>query len=248
MNKKKILRPLLLLVILLGMWQILVKLMNVPEHILSSPLQLTAHIIDSFKTGDMMHHIYVTLSEVFLGTLVGILVGMITGYIIAKSKIVERLLMPIILIVQIAPKISLAPLFILWFGLGLSSKIALVILVVSFPIMVTQSTTIKNIDQNYIDYMSIINGSKWQQFIHIELPYSISAILSGIKVSVTHAMTGAVIGEMMGAQAGLGYLLTYGTEMYDINIIMTSVIILSFLGLLLYYAAEYTEEKLVYWN
>ncbi|QIK69529.1 ABC transporter permease [Erysipelothrix sp. HDW6C] len=248
MNKKRVLRPLILLVVILALWQGASSVLAIPSYILPSPLELGQHMITSFQTGNLWHHIFTTLREILIGTFYGILLGIVLGYLIAKSTVVERLLMPIILIIQIAPKISLAPLFILWFGLGLTSKIALVILVVSFPVMVAQSTTIKNIDQNYVDFMTVLNGNKWQRFIHIELPYSLTAILSGIKVSVTQGMTGAVIGEMMGAQAGLGYLLTYGSEMYDIKIILSSVIILSFLGLILYYIAEFAESKIIYWK
>lgn len=156
--------------------------------------------------------------------------------------------MPLILIIQIAPKISLAPLFILWFGLGIQSKIALVILVVSFPIMVNQYTAFKQIDIRYIELLKILKASKFQKFISLELPFAFSAIISGIKVSVTQAITAAVIGEMMGAKSGLGYLLTYGNEMYDINIILSSVITLSIIGLVLYYMATYIEKKVLYWR
>lgn len=245
---KKIIRPMILTVIILVIWQIAVQVTKVPNYIMPSPVELVQYMGNQFATGSITKHILTTLHEVIVGTFYGILVGIALGYAIAKSKLVDRLLTPIILILQIAPKISLAPLFLLWFGLGATSKIALVILVVSFPVMIAQSTVIKNIDKNYIDYMTVLNGNALQRFIHVELPYSLTAVLSGIKVSVTQGMTGAVIGEMMGAQAGLGYLLVYGSEMYDIKIILSSVVILSVLGLILYYLAEYAEKKIIYWN
>lgn len=244
---KKILRPTALTIFILLVWQFSVQLLQVPNYIMPTPLELINYIFTQFTTGMIGKHILVTLYEVLVGTFYGIILGIVLGYIIAKSKVIDRLLTPIILILQIAPKISLAPLFLLWFGLGASSKIALVILVVSFPVMIAQSTVIKNIDQNYMDFMTVLNGNAFQRFIHIELPYSLTAVLGGIKVSVTQGMTGAVIGEMMGAQAGLGYLLVYGSEMYDIKIILSSVIILSILGLILYYLAEFIEKKIIFW-
>lgn len=248
MNAKKIYRPLILIAVLLVFWQYAVGFFEVPAHILPTPLSLLDYTYVSLTQSDLMKHITITLKEVLIGTFYGILLGIVLGYGIAKSKFIDRLLTPLVLIVQIAPKISLAPLFILWFGLGMTSKIALVILVVSFPVMVTQSTALRTIDKNYIDFMKVIHANKWQQFISVELPYSLKSVLSGVKVSVTQGLTGAVIGEMMGAQAGLGYLLTYGSEMYDIQIILSSVVILSILGIALYYIADFAEKKLVFWE
>lgn len=248
MRAKKIIYPLILLVFILVVWEVGVQISHVPNYILPSPIKLMTYFTTYLITGDLLMNTWVTLQEIFIGTFWGIIVGVILGYIVAKVHLVERLLMPLILVVQIAPKISLAPLFILWFGLGIQSKVALVILVVSFPIMVNQHTALKQIDRRYVEFLSILKASKRQKFISLELPFTFSAIMSGVKVSVTQAMTGAVIGEMMGAKAGLGYLLTYGNEMYDINIILSSVIALSLIGLILYYVAVLIEKKVLYWR
>ena len=125
---------------------------------------------------------------------------------------------------------------------------ALVILVVSFPIMINEVSAIRSIEDNVYNLMKVLKASKWQTFCKIEVPYSIEMMLSGIKLALTQAMTGAVIGEMIGAKAGLGYLLTLGSETYDIKMILNAVILLSVIGLALYLISELIEKKALYWK
>ena len=125
---------------------------------------------------------------------------------------------------------------------------ALVILVVSLPIMIKEVSAIRSIEDNVYNLMKVLKASKWQTFCKIEVPYSIEMMLSGIKLALTQAMTGAVIGEMIGAKAGLGYLLTLGSETYDIKMILNAVILLSVIGLALYLISEFVEKKALYWK
>lgn len=237
-----------LVLLFILIWHFGVVLFNVPDYLIPAPLGLIDYMVSFFRSGDLIPHVLVTLQEVFIGTFFGIIVGMILGYLIAKIEIFDKLITPILLIMQISPKISIAPLFILWFGLGLESKIALVILVVSFPIMLNESTAIKNVHTGYQDFLNIINANKWQVFYYLELPSALREVISGIKVAVTQAITSAVIGEMMGAKQGLGYLLTNGSELFDINMILTAIIILSIMGVILYYFFDWLEGKLLYWE
>lgn len=247
-NKKEIVLPILFFPLIIILWKIYIFLFNIPNYLLPQPEAILQNLYHYLFIGDMGYHIYVTLKEVFIGVIVGIISGLVLGYIVAKSRVIEKLIMPFVLIVQTAPKISLAPLFVLWFGLGLESKIALVILVVLFPVMVNEIVAIRSIDRNMFNLMQILNASAFQKFYHIELPYSIEAILSGIKVAVTQAITGAVIGEMIGAKAGLGYLLILGNETYDINLVLSSIFMLSIIGLILYILAEKIEKKYLRWK
>lgn len=246
-NAKRFLYPFGLFVVTLLAWQGLVTLLAVPPYLMPSPLGLAQYFMNYLCSGDLMFNTWTTLEEVVIGTYWGIILGIVLGYVISKVRVIERLLMPLILILQIAPKISLAPLFVLWFGLGIGSKVALVILVVSFPVMITENTALRGIDANYRDLLAVLGASRWQQFVKLEIPLVFASIMTGVKVSLTQAMTGAVIGEMIGAKAGLGYLLTYGNEMYDINIILCSVITLSLIGLLLYSLSEVIEKKVLNW-
>ncbi len=114
--------------------------------------------------------------------------------------------------------------------------------------MVNEVTAIRSIEEDAYNLMKVLKGSKWQVFRYIELPYSLEMLLSGIKLALTQAMTGAVIGEMIGVKAGLGYLLTLGSETYDIKMILNAVILLSFIGLALYMISEWIEKRALFWK
>lgn len=245
---RKIILPILFFPIVIIIWEIYVSIFHVPNYLLPRPLELAKSLVDLFISGGVGQHIMVTMKEILIGTVVGVVIGLVVGYIMAKIKVIESLVMPFVIIVQTAPKISLAPLFILWMGLGIESKVALVILVVSFPIMINQVSALRSIENNVYNLMHVLKANKFQVFRHVELPYSIEMLLSGIKLALTQAMTGAVIGEMIGAKAGLGYLLTLGSETYDIKMILNAVILLSFIGLALYLISEFVEKKALYWK
>lgn len=247
-NTRKIILPILTFPVFIALWKLYIYLTGVEPYLLPQPEAVLNKLIYYFTEGDMMAHLVVTLQEIFIGTFIGVIAGLMAGYILAKSRFVERIVMPFVLVVQTAPKISLAPLFILWFGLGLESKIALVILVVFFPIMVNEVMAIRSIDANMHNLMKILNATRFQELISVEIPYSLPSILAGIKVATTQAIVGAVIGEMIGAKAGLGYLLTLGNETYDILLVLCSIVVLSIIGLILYMAASLLEKKLLYWD
>lgn len=245
---RKIVLPILVFPVLILIWKGYISIFNVPSYLLPQPEAVLSGTINIFTNENLVGHVITTLKEVFIGVGIGIFLGIVLGYIVAKSKVIERLIMPLVLIVQTAPKISLAPLFILWFGLGLESKIAIVVLVVSFPIMVNEVVAIRSIDSNIMNFMKILDASKLQKLLFIELPYSLKAILSGVKVALTQAIVAAVIGEMIGAKSGLGYLLILGNETYDIELVISSVVVLSFIGLILYLVAGFAEKKLIKWS
>ena len=245
---KRILYPAMLLIAILALWQALVQILGVPSYLLPSPVELARQYAGYATSGVIGANLWATLEEVIIGTYWGIVLGVALGYLIAKVRVAEKLLMPIILVAQVAPKISLAPLFVLWFGLGIGSKVALVILVVAFPVMVSENAALRGIDRGYHDMLTILGATRMQRFTKLELPLVFASMMTGVKVSLTQAMTGAVIGEMIGAKSGLGYLLTYGNEMYDIGIILCSVITLSLIGLVMYYLAELIERKVLYWR
>ncbi|MBN2982189.1 MULTISPECIES: ABC transporter permease [Cohnella] len=229
-------------------WQGYVALSGVPPQILPAPGAFVQKFIDNVTMSGFGEHMGTTLYEIAIGFLIGCAAGLVIGYILAKSPLVERLLTPYIVLAQIIPKISIAPLFLLWFGLGASAKVALVVIGVFFPIMVNTIIGIRSVENNMKDLLYILRASPLQRFFSVEVPFSLPSIMAGVKVATTYAITGAVIGEMVGAKAGLGYLVISGSENYDINMILTAVLILSLIGLVLYLLANYAEKKLLHWH
>lgn len=229
-------------------WKAYIAAFDVPPNLLPQPEAVLERLVFYFTRGDMLKHVSVTLHEVLMGTLIGAAAGVAAGYCVARSRLLERLVMPFVLIVQTAPKISIAPLLILWFGLGIESKVALVVLVVFFPVMVNEVAALRDVDADLHHLLSVLGATGWQRFVHLELPASLSWLLSGMKVAVTQAVIGAVVGEMIGSKAGLGFLLMLGNETSDINLILASVVVLSLMGLLLYLAVSFAERRLISWR
>ncbi|MNW25459.1 putative aliphatic sulfonates transport permease protein SsuC [compost metagenome] len=248
MSLRKTTITLLTFLIFVIVWQVYVSVSQVPEHILPGPVQYASEFIRITSTSNFGEHITTTLYEIAVGFGIGCVLGLFFGYLLAKSELMERLITPYVVLAQITPKISIAPLFILWFGLGATSKIALVILVVFFPIMVNTIIGIRSVESNMKDLLHVLRAKPLQKFLSVEIPYSLPSIMSGVKVSTTYAITGAVIGEMIGAKAGLGYLVILGSETYDINLILTAVLILSLMGLILYALCGYAEKRLLHWH
>ncbi|MEK3789938.1 MULTISPECIES: ABC transporter permease [Paenibacillus] len=239
---------LLTFLIFVVLWQMYVSVSQVPAHILPGPMKYVSEFLRITSTSSFSEHVTTTLYEIAVGFGIGCVLGLVFGYVLAKSELMERLITPYVVLAQITPKISIAPLFILWFGLGASSKIALVILVVFFPIMVNTIIGIRSVESNMKDLLHVLRARPLQKFLSVEIPYSLPSIMAGVKVSTTYAITGAVIGEMIGAKAGLGYLVILGSETYDINLIMTAVLILSVMGLVLYTLCGYAEKRLLHWH
>lgn len=250
MNKtgRKTILAVITFVLFIAVWQLYVSIFQVPVQILPGPFLFLEKFIGIMTMSQMGTHIGTTLYEIFIGFAIGTALGLVFGYLLAKSTLLERIFTPYIVLLQIAPKISIAPLFILWFGLEATSKIALVILVVFFPIMVNTIIGIRSVESNMRDLLDILKANRWRRFVSVEIPYSLPSIMSGVKVSTTYAITGAVIGEMIGAKAGLGYLVILGSETYDINLILTAVILLSATGLALYMLSNYLERRLLRWH
>lgn len=229
-------------------WHAYVTIFEIPAHTLPAPYPFVKEVIRYFIIGDIYFHIGITLYEILVGFFIGSVSGLFVGYFIAKSHLLERFVTPYIILVQTIPKISIAPLFILWLGLGANSKIALVILVVFFPIMVNLIVGIRSVDKNMQYLTTILKANRWQKLISIELPYSLPSVMSGAKVATTYAITGAVIGELIGAKAGLGYLVMLGSTTFDISMILISVLLLSIIGLALYLIVDLIEKKILRWH
>ena len=157
---RKTILPALFLPLFLIVWELYIRIFHVPNYLLPGPAELANSMVKLFVSGDVMKHIRVTMEEILVGTVIGIVIGLVLGYIMAKIRFIERLIMPFVIIIQTAPKISLAPLFILWMGLGIESKAALVILVVSFPIMINEVSAIRSIEDNVYNLMKVLKASK----------------------------------------------------------------------------------------
>ena len=250
MNMRKKLFALQVSVFLLfiALWKLVIIIFKFPEFILPSPEAVFLEWILELKDGMLLKHTWVTLYETLTGFAIGALLGLIPGYFVAKSRTAEQTLSPYLVAAQTAPKIALAPLIVIWFGFGALSKIVIVALIVFFPILVNTIVGIRSIDKNLIDLMKILKASRLQVFTKVELPSSLPVLFAGFKTGITLAVIGAVVGEFVGANAGLGYLTIYAAGLMDTPKVFAAILQLTLLGILLYLAIDFIESIAIPWH
>lgn len=232
----------------IGIWKGLTSLFHIPSFLLPPPEDVFFEYISLLMNGLLLKHTYVTLYETITGFLAGAAIGMLLGYPLAKSRKLERILSPYIVAAQTAPKIALAPLIVIWLGFGLSSKFFLVALIVFFPIFVNMITGMRSVDMNLLELMKSTGASKFDIFKKIEMPSSLPMLFAGFKTGITLAVIGAVVGEFVGANAGLGYLTIYAAGLMDTTQVFVAILQLTVLGIVLYALVSFIGKKLMPWH
>ena len=249
--KKKLgikLMSFLVLVAIVVVWKVMVTLLKTPTHILPPPEDILFKFIELIRNSVLQKNFLATFEEIVIGFSAGAGLGIVIGYILAKVELLERALSPYILIFQTAPKISLAPLFVLWFGLGILSKVVLIALVTLFPVLINMIPGVRSPEKNYYHLMRVLGARPWQVMLKLELMNSLPYLMTGLRVGLVLSITAAVIGEMMGSRAGLGFLLILGNEMYDITLLMTVILVISLLSFLLDVGMKKLQDRLLSWH
>ncbi|MCJ9751341.1 ABC transporter permease [Neorhizobium sp. BETTINA12A] len=238
-----ILRGIAGLIATLVLWTAIVVIFRVPAFLLPGPLEVFARLLFLFENAKLFRHIGVTLTEIVAGFVIGTGVGILAGVVFARLPRVERFATPLILLLQTAPKIAIAPLLLLWLGIGPTPKIVLIAIVTFFPVMSGMVTGLRYGEGSFRDLAAVLKLSPWQSFWHIELPSALPAVLAGMAVATTLAMTAAVIGELMGANEGIGYLLSSGQENSDTAVVIGMVLLLSLIGWAFYEVIELIRRR-----
>jgi ABC-type nitrate/sulfonate/bicarbonate transport system permease component len=185
--------------------------------------------------------------EVVLGFMAGLTVGLVLANGIAYSRIVERAVYPIVIASQTIPVIAIAPLLLIWVGYGLAPKIIVVALICFFPISVNTVDGLRSVDPGMVNMMRTLGASRWQIFTKLQVPSSLPQMFSGIKIGVTFSVIGAVIGEWVGASAGLGYLMTYSQPLFLTARVFAAIAVLSAMGIGLFALATLVERLALPW-
>lgn len=232
----------------IALWWLAVLLLKLPAYLLPAPDAVLDRVVFLARNADLLSHLAVSTSELVLGFALGSLVGALASSWFAHMPLAERLISPLIVLIQTAPKIALAPLLVLWLGFGLSSKVVLVAVVVFLPVMASTLSGIRAIPKSVWDLCQVIRLSPAARFKQVELPYALPAILAGMRIGATQAITAIVIGELLGAKLGLGVLLAMGQESNDAAIVIAVVAVLSLLGYALYLLVNGCERRFLRWH
>ena len=237
--------PVAATVFVLG-WKLIVLVGNYPQFILPAPEVVGARFVTAWTDGTMPPHALATLTEILLGFAVGATLAVVMGYVLARSPLAERLLSPYLVAAQATPILAIAPLLVLWLGTGLAPKVVICALIVFFPVAVATMVGIRSIDARLLELGRSLRASRWQVFRHLELPAALPQILGGMRVGVTLAVIGAIVGEWAGSDRGLGVLVNLARgALFDFPLMFATLLTIAGIAVLLYVAVLAVEKVLV---
>lgn len=231
---------------LLGIWEIAVRVLDLPSYLLPAPSEIIAVMVENIQ--NIFDQSMVTAYEMLFGYFLAIVVAVPMAIGITASPSFDRFITPILLFFQTVPKISLAPLFLVWFGVGILPKILVAFLISFFPIIIDTAVGLRSISPDMIDLARSMGASKIQIFTRFRLPTSLPYLFSGLKVASTLAVVGAVVGEFVGADKGLGYLLLVANSNLLTALMFGTIFALTVQGLILFYVIQVLENWLIPWH
>ena len=237
-----------LMAVILLVWEWAVSFFQMPAYILPPPSKIYFAFVNGITSNLYLGHIGVTLGETLLGFLVGCALAFLLGTIVALSRSVEYYLYPIIVMFQAMPKVALAPLIIVWCGLGLTSKVVSAALVAFFPLMVNTIVGLRSADEDRINLMRSLSASRWQIFTMLQLPNAMPYIFAGLEIAMIFALIGAIVAELVGAEKGLGMLIQSMNFNMDVAGQFSVLLILSVLGLILNGAVTLVRRRVLFWD
>ncbi|WP_082173619.1 ABC transporter permease [Methylobacterium platani] len=229
---RAVLLPVALAVAALAAWQAVVVIGNIPPVILPSPVSTLRYIVEHWDI--LLTHAIPTTLESAIGFVLATLLGILLAIVITYSTLAREALYPNLVFFQLIPKIALAPLFIIWLGIGMQSRVAFAVFIAFFPVVIATSAGFASVDRGMLRLCRSLTASEWQVFTHVRFPAALPHIFSGMKVAITLAIIGVIIGEFITAQAGLGYLIIFATARADTEVSMAAIVVLCVCGLLLY--------------
>jgi NitT/TauT family transport system permease protein len=230
------------------LWQLLVYVGDYPAFILPPPLLVGKRMIEVIRDGSLIRHSLVTLGEVVSGMAIGLVLAVMLGYWLAKFRWLERLLAPYIVASQSVPIIAIAPLLVIWLGPGVLSKILITALIVFFPILVNVIVGMHSVADDLYDLMRSFQATRWQILRFLEIPAAMPVFLGGLRVGATLAVIGAVVGEFVGADRGLGFLVNVGRGMYDTALVFVAIFTLVAMAMGIYGIVSLLEKRLLSWQ
>ncbi|MCZ4313909.1 ABC transporter permease [Comamonadaceae bacterium G21597-S1] len=237
---------LLLALGLLLLWEVAVRVLGVKEYLLPPPTKIWLEFSKRMPT--VMDGAWVTTQEILGGYLMAVLVSIPFALAVTYSRFMENAVYPVVVFLQIVPKIAIAPLFIIWFGFGYTPKLLIVFLLSFFPIVVSSIAGFKAVDPEIADFARTTGASGWKLFAKIRLPQALPDIFTGMKVGAALSATAAIVAEFVASDRGLGYLLLQYNGNLDTPMVFAVIFLLSFIGLAVYYTVEFIERITIPWH
>jgi NitT/TauT family transport system permease protein len=238
--------PLAGIVTFLAVWQLFVIIYKMPPYLLPTPTAIAASFIDEFPT--LLSNGWVTVYEMLVGYAMAVGIAIPLAIAITSSRRFNEFVMPTVLFFQIVPKVAIAPLFLVWFGVGSTPKILVAFLISFFPIVIDTAVGLRSMSTEMADLARSMGATRLQIFTKFRLPTSLPYLFSGLKVAATLAIAGTVVGEFVGADSGLGYLLLVTNSNLETALMFATIVALTIIGLVFYYIVELLEGLLIPWH
>jgi NitT/TauT family transport system permease protein len=238
--------PPLTFVAIVALWDGAVRFFGIPSYLLPGPGPVFGRV---FADAPMLwSNAVVTLTEIVLGFGLTVLTAIPLGLVIALSPLAKQMLYPPIMLLQLVPKIAVAPLFLVWLGFGIESKVLLTVLMTFFPLLIASISGFQILDTRYLYLTKSMGATTWQTFRYLRVPAALPVIFSGIKTSATIAATAAIVAEFVGANQGLGYVLLKGTSTMDLELTFAVLVVLTVIGIVINYVVEFSEWVMTPWE
>jgi NitT/TauT family transport system permease protein len=237
----------LLAIVIIAIWEGACRAFDISSLILPAPSAVATRLYMLVASGNIWPHLWATAVEIVSGFVFGVIAGLVIGAMVSLVPVVERLVYPYLVALQTLPKVAIAPLFIIWFGYGLTSKIVITALVCFFPILVSVVAGFHSTDRDQLDMMKAFGATKWQTLVRLRVPSAMVLIFAGLEIAAVLAVIGAIVGEFVGAQVGLGYLIVALNFSLDVPGVFAVLIVLSAIGLLMHGAMRYAARRYIFW-
>jgi len=231
-----------------GAWEGIVALGWLNPFWASSPVRIAVALVDIVREPLFATHVSTTLVELVAGFLIGAALGIAIGFVLAEWPVAERILAPYLAALNSLPRVALAPLFILWLGIGMWSKIVMAATLVVFIVIGNTLAAARSVDADMLDLARSMRAGAFRTFRRIRLPNALPSIFGGLKVSITLAVVGAVVGEFVGSNSGIGYVLQIANGNFDLPLMFAALFVLSMMGVLLFTALEVIERLMIPWH
>jgi NitT/TauT family transport system permease protein len=235
----------LVLVVALLAWEAGARAFQLSALVLPPPTRVLQSLWAGLASGYFWPHIRATGTELLLGLVTGCGIGFAVGVLLAEVPALRRLAMPYVVVSQVVPKLALMPLFIVWFGFGLTSTVVITALICFFPLLENTMTALAQVPADRLELFRLLGASRWQTLWRLKLPTGLPAVLAGLRIAVVLALVGAVVGEFIGAGRGLGALIIAAQGSMDTPLMFAVLVLVSLLGLLAYQAALFIERRLL---
>ena len=240
-----ILTQILILITLITLWELLAHYKIINTFISSSPSRIIKTIIELHNQGNLYNHIWITIYETILSFGLGTILGILIATILWWNNFIYKVVDPYLTVINSLPKVALGPILIIFFGANMNSIIIMALLISVIVTIITVYNGFNETDKNKIKLLKSFNATKWQVFKIVILPSSYPTIISSLKINISMSLIGVIMGEFLVSKEGIGYLIMYGSQVFNLNLVMSGIIILKIVSIIMYKMVSYTEKILI---